>query len=331
MLNKKIVIVTVVCLVCTLLFSFFSTTKADDTNLARFTWTENDWSGEIATYNYYITRDTTVLSPSGNPTIRVGPTYWDDPHGGTREVNCDNDWTVGRGSAGQHVYFSVWAKTQAGGINSDIWKGAFIGCDLQANVHFTDPNNMPPNMAQDHFYPLDVIAPDYVWINGELYTSSGRFGELPNIKWSDIHIPWGTDWTHLVLEFTVPTTYYTNAKGWFDGQAVEYPISPVQIQATSIWLTAWGIDDPAIAWFGDPEWYINPSSIINPTPSPTSTPTQGGGGGGGTVNPTPTPTVTPEQNGDANEDSINPLFFVVCATGLMLFLSKDKKRKRRRY
>ena len=84
-----------------------------------------------------------------------------------------------------------------------------------------------------------------------------RFGEL---KYQlQIFGNLGIDWTQLTLEFIIPNYIYSsydhwNANGMVSGQ-LPYPST---INSIRIRLQAWSINNPAIAWVGDFEWYVNP-------------------------------------------------------------------------
>lgn len=217
------------------------------------------WSEDMASAaSSYATIDYVVLSPNGNPTIRLGPDT-SGSHGGlsTREVDNNNDWVIGRGQAGDHVIWRCWVKTGSGTQNN-----AFAGGRIGIDFYGVSPQ-YPGRVLN-----LDTLPHDYTWsAQGWVSPALNGFPELPI---TDMIVPWGNDWTLLEYDFVVPATFYSYSR---TGDVIN---TAIQIGSTSIWIDAREVADSAYVWFGDAEWYINPSDpFVEQVQKPTFNPVGG--------------------------------------------------------
>lgn len=169
-------------------------------------------------------RDDTVLSPSGHSSIRVDgpPTVYN----GAREVN--QQWN--RVYAGDRVVFKMWVKTNP----STIGPGAIIGFDCFG--------------AYDRILEVTKRVPDQtaIWnvVNG-----------VPTQGGTAVYVPYGSDWTQITIDVTIPDYTYTYA----DGGGL-LPHGAQQIVGIAPWVTgSWNYGETASVWFADAELYINPS------------------------------------------------------------------------
>jgi len=196
-------------------------------------------------YGGYASLDTTVTH-NGNPSIRVGPS---DVNRVSREV--DGAWI--NVNPGDHVYYTVWAKTDALPTSTDMQGGATFGFDLyiSSNLGYGIAS-LDPNTQASH-----PTGSERGWgVNAYGYTQFGVAGHV-------CRIPWNTDWTLMIWDFTVPTDYYTYVDTTVNGvkqigvQQI-YSVNPVQINSMVTWFDARQCTDPANAWFANPQLYIIP-------------------------------------------------------------------------
>jgi hypothetical protein len=81
--------------------------------------------------------------------------------------------------------------------------------------------------------------------------------DFSQVEGNVVRIPWNTDWTLIVWDFTVPSTYYT-----YVTTGASYPnampCNPVQIDTMVPWFEGRTLFDNAYAYFSEPQLYINP-------------------------------------------------------------------------
>jgi hypothetical protein len=89
------------------------------------------------------------------------------------------------------------------------------------------------------------------------YTGVGDEADFSCVAGNICRVPWGTpDWTQIVWDFIVPTSYYS----WVwtpDALACD----PVQIDSLVPWFEVRNIvADDGFAWFSDPQLFVNPGT-----------------------------------------------------------------------
>ena len=173
----------------------------------------------------YAQLDNSVLH-NGSPSLRVGPDYVR----GSREV--DGAW-IGV-EAGDHIVYSVWVKTSAY-HSSDLFAGGRIGMD---------------------FYIESSRGGGIATVDASGY-QAGHPNDVENVA-GTWRVLWGHDWTQLVWDLYIPTTYYTYVTTTVNGVPGIYTCNPVQIGCMVAWLDVRGVTDNANVWFADPQLYINP-------------------------------------------------------------------------
>ncbi len=181
-------------------------------------WGDYDLYGEVryGTGEQISYRDNNVLH-NGHSSIRID---------GPNSVNLYREVNEGWYSVkpGDHIVFKCWVKTAA--LTSGTGKGAIIGFDCVGNnIRVMEAHTRNPQSG--------------VW-------------DYPQTGYA-VYVPYGSDWTLLTLDTTIPATYYTHD---YNGK----PISPTQIQIIGLWITgSWHDQDmyPSV-WFADAEFYINP-------------------------------------------------------------------------
>ena len=238
LLNKNISIILIVLLV----ISFVTTihvipiVKADDTNLAPIfqngtSASDCSWGDYDGTNVYYGThtnpqicfRDDAVTHSSHSSIRLEAPNAYNL----YREVNF-NYIAV---SPGDVVRFGVWIKTAAGTGDAGI-----IGFDVYGDVsRILEVHSCTPQAD--------------IWniVDG-----------VPTQGGTNLYVSYGSDWTWLQFEVTIPSTTYTYS---------DYgtPISPQQISGIIPWMGGvWnGRASYPNIWFADAELYVNPTSEIS--------------------------------------------------------------------
>jgi hypothetical protein len=171
-----------------------------------------------ADYSYLAQRDSTVQH-NGHDSIRIDGQGI--PNSIYNRPEIDHPWITAH--AGDHVYYAYWVKT----ASSEIGAGAIIGMDAYGSDGVNVQRLFEVHAGGTFTYPY-TGTPDY--------------------------LPYGSDWTHLVLDFVVPDTYYTKT----DTGAT---VNPSQIVGFYPFLgCSWNSGELASIWFADAEFYINPSS-----------------------------------------------------------------------
>ena len=187
--------------------------------------------GEWGGYNlygnvYYDTKNTPQITHAdfsvthnGNPSIRIdGPPTQYNPY---REVN--HEWIAVR--PGDHVVFKCWIKANP----SSIGQGGIIGLDAYG--------------AQSRILEITPRNPQSsIW---------NIVNSVPTEGGSVIYVPYGSGWTQLTIDVTIPSTTYTH-------DDYGKSISPQQIVGLIPFLgTSWRQGESASCWFADAELYIN--------------------------------------------------------------------------
>jgi hypothetical protein len=163
-------------------------------------------------------KDDTVLH-DGHSSIRLEQ---QNAYNLYREINFDYT-SIG---PGDHVVFKVWIKTAAGTGNAGI-----IGFDAGNSVRILE---VQPRSPQEDVW--NIVA------------------DVPVQGGTAVYVPYGSDWTQLVLDVTIPDTVYTHS----DTGA---SIAPQQISGCFPWFGGvWnGRASYPNIWFADAELYINPT------------------------------------------------------------------------
>ena len=220
-------------------------TGIEGTNLEPLSAFFADMNGAAATYS---SLDEATVGPTGQPSIQVhGP---DTSGRNTGEV--DGAWIAV--SPGDHVIMTVWVKTTASSPNIDQQGGAVFGWDFDAHtsqgygiIGYTHdlqaghPNGSERGWGPDQFgHTGEGDEPDFSCVAGEI-----------------CRVPWGTtDWTQIVWDFIVPTSYYSWV--WTSGAVA---CDAVQIDSLVPWFEVRNIvADDGYAWFSDPELFVNPGT-----------------------------------------------------------------------
>ena len=173
----------------------------------------------------YATLDYGTLH-NGNPSICIGPDY----SRGSREV--DGAWI--HVNPGDHIVFSAWVKT-ASCKSSDILAGARTGMD------FYIQSSQGYGIAT-----IDAVG-----------HQAGHPSDVENVAGVS-RLPWGNDWTLLVWDIYVPTTYYTFVTNGAAGNYGVHSCNPVQISSMVPWFDARSLTDNGYAWLSDTTFYVNP-------------------------------------------------------------------------
>jgi len=191
--------------------------------------------------------DTSVLH-NGNPSIRVGPDYVR----GTREV--DGAWISIK--PGDHIVMSCWVKTDPCPSSTDPQGGATLGFDLLSHSSAASGLSIV-DLSSDGTQAGHPTGSERGWGVGTFGYSSNGAGGLTQTSGNIVRIPWGTGWTLIQWDFTVPTTYYS-----YVTTGASYPnamhCNPVQIDTMVPWFEGRNLYDNAYAYFSEPQLFINP-------------------------------------------------------------------------
>ena len=193
------------------------------------TWGDYNVLGDVCYGNPsiypQITHADFAVTRYGHPSIRIdGPGI---PANGAREV--ENRWISVK--PGDHVVFSCWIKTNP----SPIGEGGSIAFDCYG-----------PYDRIIEVHPRTIQSE--IWKGGAYPTGwSGMSGSV-------ISVPYGSDWTKLTIDVTIPYTIFQQS----DWQQ-PLPHGPQQIVGILPILGAsWNQGESASVWFADAELYINP-------------------------------------------------------------------------
>lgn len=180
--------------------------------------------GDPKTYPQITHADYTTTH-NGNPSIRVdGPGIWCNP---TREVN--HAWVSVK--PGDRIIFTCYIKT----AYSSVGTGGTIGFDCYG-----------PKERILEVHPRTIQTE--IWNGGSRPT--GWSGMAGSVIW----IPYGSGWTKITLDVTIPYTTYTH-NDW--QQPLTY--GPQQIAGIMPMLcSSWNKGESASIWYADAELYINP-------------------------------------------------------------------------
>ena len=263
------------------------------------------------------------VTHNGNPSIRILGGQQPFPWG---EINA-NGIAI---QPGDHIYASIWAKTQSFPSATGIAPGTFFCYDLKGyttlvqdgSTHFGIFGPSPDTQAGHPQYDEYCVRQS---IDG-----SGGLNQVSGLTNS---IPFGTDWTLLQWDFIVPDTYYTYA--WTTVSIYNvYQCVPTQAQVLlpSLGVRNNGWLQAGYVWYSEPTLYnlgqtpLPFSGTINnsPTPSPTDTPIiSPSPTWGGVIIPDDTPTTTTITNG-LNSSVIQsgvsfnlPLIMIISIIGAM--------------
>jgi hypothetical protein len=249
-------------LICTLLvgvgvavFNQLPSAKADNTNLVYID--DGNWNLDTGW----------ATAPSGNVQLSATTTYagsdsWLVTLGSSGNQAVDH-WlnpTDDASLAGDVVYFSCWIKTSATPDSGDIGNpiaGGRLGID---------------------FYGSEG------WIIG---IANCQGGLQVNGAPDNTFVPFGSDWTQVTMEFTVPSTYtYEPISGYSDPYTAGQNVVPT---AFIVWCQVWS-DTQGYGASGGSAYFSDPIVELNPSGSPSPTPTS-------TVSSTPAPTSSPPNPG----------------------------------
>ena len=191
-----------------------------------------------------------TVTHNGNPSIRVGP----DSIRGTREV--DGAWI--RIHPGDHIVMSVWVKTDACPSSNDPQGGACFGWDFETTASSAAPGSLAiVDVSSDGTQAGHPTSAERGWGVGSFGLSVNGAAGLSQVSGNVVRVPWGTDWTLVVWDFIVPSTFYSYVT---TGASFPYamPCSPVQIDTMVPWFEGRNLYDNAYAYFSEPSLYINP-------------------------------------------------------------------------
>ncbi len=210
------------------------TSPSSSTNLEPLSAFYSDMNGAASSY---ASLDTSVLH-NGNPSIRLGP----DNLRGTREV--DGTWINVK--PGDHIQYSVWAKTSPSSTQNTVYSGARIGCDLYSST------SAGYGVVDTQPHPFTIVSGVEV---------SGDNGDgLGLTTTSQFMVPWNHDWTLLTWDFYIPSAYFSSVYTQQGVQIQSTLCKPVQIDSMVVWLDARELTDGPYAWFADPVLMVNPSA-----------------------------------------------------------------------
>jgi hypothetical protein len=166
-------------------------------------------------YSYLAQRDSNVKH-NGHDSIRIDGQGI--PNSIYNRPEIDHPWITAR--AGQHVHYAYWVKT----ASSAIGAGAIIGMDAYGWDGAICQRIFEVHAGGTFTYPY-TGTPDY--------------------------LPYGSDWTYLVLDFTVPSTYFTKTD-------CGVTVNPQQIVGFIPFLgCSWNSGESAPIWFADGEFYVS--------------------------------------------------------------------------
>ncbi len=189
----------------------------------------------------------TSVTHNGNPSIQViggGSAPWGEVDGPWLEVH-----------PGYHVVMSVWVKTEAFAGASGSAPGSWFGWDFYTHYTTLDGTtgygivNLNSSGVQAGHPQDDELAAGHT-INGS--------GGLTQVGGLICQTPFGTDWTLLQFDFTVPDTYYEYVTTGQDFATVQ--TVPFQIDSMVPWI---GVRNYGWAAAGH-VWYSEP--IVNVYP-----------------------------------------------------------------
>ena len=192
----------------------------------------------------------TAVTHNGNPSIKIGPDFTRS----TREV--DGAWI--KVNPGDHVVMSVWVKTDACPSSTDPQGGACFGWDFETTASSAAPGSLAiVDISSDGTQAGHPNSAERGWGVGTYgYSINGASG-LSQVNGNIVRVHWGTDWTLLVWDFIVPSTYYTYVTtGASFPNAM--PSNPVQIDTMVPWFEGRNLYDNAYAYFSEPQLFINP-------------------------------------------------------------------------
>ena len=193
--------------------------------LSAFLSDVNGAASSYASLDYSVTHN-------GNPSIRIGTDSSGSHGGSTREI--DGAWINVK--PGDHIYYAIWAKTAA----YDNWNAPYNGIRMGFDAYVT---SYVPELGRT--------------CTGVSRPNAGHPSDAENgLPYNQKHwqIPWGTDWTLLYWDITMPTTQVTSLEQ--DGR--DYACNPAYISQIVAIVDAREVEDNAYAWFSEPVLYINP-------------------------------------------------------------------------
>jgi hypothetical protein len=207
------------------------------TNLAiiPYDWGRYDLYGEIVytttafpdppSQPQIVNYDTEVERTVGAGSAHIGP-YVSPSENTAREINGPSVYF----SPGDVLYFYCWIKTTKSEFGDTGFCGARTGIDFYGSLG-----------------RITAIQSD------------GQHGVYPNEQDSAIqahYVPWESDWTLRVINFTIPVTLTADGGGGAYSQGQQ--VTPLgALPWMQIWSSTYGNTDDGEAWFADAELYIN--------------------------------------------------------------------------
>ena len=191
-----------------------------------------------------------TVTHNGNPSICIGPDY----NRGTREV--DGAWL--HIHPGDHIVMSVWVKTDVCTSSIDPQGGACFGWDFETTGSSAAPGSLAiVDVSSDGTQAGHPTSSERGWGVGTYGHSINGAAGLSQANGNIVRVPWGTDWTLIVWDFIVPTTYYmyvTTGASFPNAM----PCNPVQIDTMVPWFEGRNLYDNSYSYFSEPQLYINP-------------------------------------------------------------------------
>lgn len=211
-------------------------TQAFSTDLESGVWT-------------YASVSTSVLSPAGFPTVRLGPdTTWRQ----TRELNLNYNpnWVKGLVKPGDRIIWRIKARTDLeGGLDvvNTPYTGGRLGLDFLVMI--------PDYQNNVDGRPHNYDNRNGIEVSGDYYAPDGNY--LPdNTPVSYFQVPYGRGWTTIEWNVVIPNNIFTKDSGGLDLGG------SFQIDGMAAWIDVREIDIEAPVYFGDPEFYLNPTRNI---------------------------------------------------------------------
>lgn len=220
------------------------------TNLAPITEWGRYGSGPLEFGHYgngnQISGVSTSISHDSNPSI-----YISGPHT-SADVNTyeEVDGPYLAVNVGDHIYMSVWIKTESNTNN----EGGRMGIDFYTTHGEPCWDGLPSSGQVGHnVFSGTPYSPSVASWTSTTGTCTGT-----NVMF----VPWGSDWTLQTYDFVIPNKIYT-AADVTDGELT----IPAQVGFINPWIDIRTVGVTGTAWFSDIILYVAPSNGIVNTPT----------------------------------------------------------------
>jgi hypothetical protein len=218
-----------------------------------------------STYYKYYEQPVASPTPTPKPTATPQPTASPTIPQSSKNLMTLSDFTLILGSSPQYAFLD----------NSVTYNGSpsiRIGPDYVGSTREIDGkwiNIKPGDRIVAKIWILvgsSSMGDTITWHGGrlglDLYThTSAGYGivdSFPHDGQEHINsvVKWGTNvWMQKTWDLIIPSTQYTQMH---TGNLVMKSCNPVQIDSFVLWLDVRGTTDTGLAWFANPELYINP-------------------------------------------------------------------------